>query len=108
MNTLKTWLLDLGLAEGQLEVTAALAAFALLLLLSLVAYVVSKRSRSPDQDHLGRRLCRGPAVCQTIAFGARTDPAVGRAISPGQLPIRNNGCPYCDLGLPGHGGTDGL
>jgi miniconductance mechanosensitive channel len=43
MNALKAWFLELGLADGQANVTAALAAVALLFLLSFMAYVVSKR-----------------------------------------------------------------
>lgn len=43
MNALKAWLLELGLADGQANVAVALAALALLLLLSFVAYVVAKR-----------------------------------------------------------------
>lgn len=43
MNALKAWLLERGLAEGQANVTAALLAVGLLLLLSFVAYLVAKR-----------------------------------------------------------------
>lgn len=43
MTKLTTWLLELGLAEAQVEMAAALTAMVVLLFLSFLAYVVAKR-----------------------------------------------------------------